>query len=262
MAISSLDSYINSIRQTVSWRKTATRTTIANAWFSLFDLAGSPGAGTLAGSSTAAGVVPTDATAGYPSLANNAGAAYLSRVEYGSTVACRIRVYDRLFLAGAYAFNANTALSSQPSYAGRVVGTDYRGTEIWVEQVTTATGNLAVNATYVDQDGNTGATTGATGIGAAPTVGRCWQLPFASGDSGVQAISNVAGSVASAGTFNVMVLRPLWSGRVRMANDGDLHDLLRCGLPQIFVDSSLYVLVAADSTSSGLPDLSLEVASG
>lgn len=262
--ILSLDNYLAAARQRLSMSKTATRTTVASGWFSLFDIAGDPGAGTLAGTSTTAGVVPTDATAGCPTINAFGGSATgrLSKVEFGSSVACRIKVFDLLFKAGAYAFNANTALSSQPSYSGRLPGTDYKQTEIWVETVTTATGNQTWNVTYTDQDGNAGATTGAVGIGAAPTVGRCWQLPFAAGDSGVQLVTNVAGGTGSAGTANILVLRPLWSGRVRLANDGDVHDLLRTGMPQVFADSALYFLVCADSTSSGIPGMELEIANG
>lgn len=273
MTIKTLDQYLGAAKQQVLWRKTATRTTVAAAWFSLFDIAGSPGAGTLAIGNTANGVVPTDATAGYPPIDAFGASAIgsLSKVDFGSSIACRIRLYDRLFAAGAYAFNANTNLASQPSYASRATlrnwatdadAANYKGLEIWVEQVTAATGNQAVNVTYTNEGGTGSRTTGAVGIGAAPTVGRCWQLPLQAGDAGVQRIDNVTGSVASAGTFNVMVLRPLWTGRVRIAGDGDVHDFLKTGLQQVFADSALYALVAADSTSSGVPDLQLEVANG
>ena len=264
MAITTVDGYVAAAKQKVPLQKTAARTTVATGWFSVFDLAGNPGAGTLAGANTANGVVPTDATAGCPTINAFGGGAngYLSRVEYGSSVACRIAVYDCLFKAGAYAFNANTALASQPSYAGRLPGTDYKGLEIWVEQVTAATGNQAVNVTYTKEDGTTGRTTGATGIGAAPTLGRCWQLPLQAGDQGVQKIENVTGSVATVGTFNVLVLRPLWSGRVRIANDGDVHDLLRTGMREVFADSALMMFVAADGTTSGVPELEIEIANG
>lgn len=262
MPIATLDDYIGANKQDVRWLKTATRTTIAAQWFSLFDLAGSPGAGTLAGSSTANGVVPTDATTGTPDINAFGGGAtgYLTRVAYTSTVACRIAVFDLLWKGGAYNFNANVAVTPG-SYSSRVPGgTDYKGLELWVEQVTAATGNQAVNVTYTDQDGNTGATTGAVGIGAAPTVGRCWQLPFAGGDSGIQAVTNVTGTVASAGTFNVLVLRRLWEGRIALAGGGGVDDLVRTGMPQVWADSALFVLVAADSTSSGVPDLGIQIA--
>jgi hypothetical protein len=80
------------------------------------------------------------------------------------------------------------------------------------------------------------------------------------GDSGLQKIESVVATVATAGTFNLMVLRPLWSGRVTVANGGDVHDLLRTGLVQIFDTSALYALIAADSTATGIPELAIEVA--
>lgn len=244
-----------SVSQRQILKKTATRTTIASTWFSVFDLAGNPGAGTLAGSNTSAGVVPTAGTAGYPALnAFNGGVGYVVGVNFGSTVAGRGRIYDRLWVGGAYAFNANQALSSQPSFSSRVPGT-FNGLEIWVETVTAATGNQAVNVTYRDQDNNS-ASTGAVGIGAAPTVGRCWQLPLASGDSGVQRIDNVTGSVATVGTFNVMVLRELASGRVRVANDEVFINGVR---KQFYEASALYAMICPDSTSSGLPDFGFDI---
>lgn len=257
--IASLNDYLASTRQRIELTRTGARTTVATGWFSTLDVAGYPGAGTLAGANTANGVVPNDTTAGCPPINGSTGNWYLSKVEFGSTVACRIIVADLLFKAGAYAFNTNTALTSQPSYSARVLG-DYKNTEIWAEQVTTATGSQTVNVTYTNQDGTAGRTTGAVGIGAAPTVGRCWQLPFQSGDSGVQKIENVVGGTATAGTFNVSVLRPLWSARVGAVNVGDVHDMLKTGMPQLTGSSALVMLVCPDSTSLGIPGVMLEVA--
>lgn len=263
MPILSGDDYIAAQRDLIRYLKTVSRTASGAGWISIFDQAGVPGAGTLGGTSTTAGVVPTDATAGAPGINAFAGGAtgYLTRVDFANTIACRMRVFDMVWKGGAYAFNANQALSAQPSYSARMPGGSYKGTEIWVEQVTAATGNLAVNVTYTNQDGVGSRTTGATGIGAAPPVGRMFPLPLQAGDTGVQRIDNVAGSVASAGTFNVLVLRPLWSGRVPIAQGGDTHDLFKTGAPVVFADSCLVAAVYPDSTSSGIPDLMLEIAS-
>jgi len=265
MAITTLDGLIAAAKQRVPIKKTATRTTVANGWFSLFDIAGNPGAGTLAGTSTTTGVVPNDTTAGVPLIdafgGGNTG--YLQNVEFASTVACRLMIYDLLWKGGAYASNASTTGQTPASYSARVPGgTDFTNTEIWVEQVTAATGSQAVNVTYTNQSGTTGRSTGAVGIGAAPTVGRMWQLPLAAGDKGVQGVTGVVGTVASAGTFNVLVIRPLWSSRVIAANFGDLHDYMRVGLPSMFDTSALAVCVNADGTSSGLPELMLTITNG
>jgi hypothetical protein len=268
MAITTLDQFVAAAKQRTIWKKTATRTTVASGWFSMFDLAGNPGAGTLAIGNTAAGVVPTDATAGYPLINAFGGGAtgYIGRAVYSSTVACRIALYDRIFAAGAFAFNANTTLAGQPSYLGRIPGgtaADCAGqTELWAEMVTVATGNQAVAVTYTNDLGTAGRTTGAVGIGAAPTLGRCWQLPLQAGDKGVSSIQTIVGSVATVGTFNVMALRPLGEARIVAANFQQLVDWLAGGLPQVYADSALYPLINADSTSSGLPDLTIDIVNG
>ena len=263
MAITTLDGYIGSAKQYVSIVKTATRTTIAGAWFDLLDLAGNPGAGTLAGTSTTAGVVPTSATAGFPSLSAFAGGAhgYLSQVEFGNSVACRLKLFDCVWKAGAYAFNANQALTAQPSYAARMPGGVFHDTQIWVEAVTAFTGTPTITLTYTNSSGVTGRTA-TLAAGLAPTVGRMLQIPLQAGDTGVQTITNVTGTVATAGTFNVLVLRPLWSGRCKIANDGDVHGLDKTGMPQLFADSALLLACAADGTSSGIPELEFVIASG
>lgn len=263
MPITTLDGYIAAAKQYVSIVKTASRTTLAAAWFDLLDLAGNPGAGTLAGTSTAAGVVPTDATAGFPSLDAFAGGAtgYLSQVEFGNSVACRLKLFDCVFKAGAYAFNANTALSGQPSYAGRMPGGSFGDTQIWIEAVTAFTGNPTFTITYTNQAGVTGRTA-TLAAGLAPTLGRMLQIPLQAGDTGVQAITNVTATVATVGTFNVLVLRPLWSGRVKVANDGDVHGIDKTAMPVLFADSALLLACAADGTSSGIPELEFVIASG
>jgi hypothetical protein len=263
MSIATLDNYIAAAKQRLTFIRTASRTAVAAMPFSVFDLAGNPGAGTLAIGNTANGLVPTDATAGYPLLTAFGGSAtgYISKVEFASTVACWLDVYDRVFACGAYAFNAATTLTTIPSYAGRIPGADYTGTQIWLEQVTAGTGIQNVAVTYTNQAGTAGRTTG-TFATAVNIVGRCWQIPLQAGDAGVQVINSVTGSIATAGTFNIMVLRPLWSGRAQVVNGGDVHDMLRTGLPQVYADSALYIQVAPDSTATGIPELMIEVANG
>lgn len=273
MAIVSLNDFIGSTKQTLSIFKGTTRTTVSNVWFSMFDIAGTPGAGTLAGTSTAAGVVPTDATAGCPPITFSTGTGYLSAVDFGSTVASRLMLADMLFKAGAFSYAAGTtSLSTQPSYSSRVPGgTDYTGTQIWIEVSTAfATGNnWKVEVTYTDQDNNAGATTGAqpaTALAAAGlTIGKMLQLPLASGDSGVRKIESVivtnGATAMTAGAFNVLVLRPLWQGRIVSVNGGDSHGMDRTGLPIVYNDSAIISMVNADSTSSGTYEILADIAS-
>ncbi|MGL6289219.1 MAG: hypothetical protein ACRC2H_00865 [Silanimonas sp.] len=267
MAITTLDGLIAAAKRELPLYKTAARTTVAGGWFSMTELAGNPGAGVLAGASTTTGVVPTDATAGHPVIPFTGGRTHLSKLTASSTVVSQIRLFDMLWKGGAYAFNAAVTGQTPTSFASRVAynggSANYNGLELWVETVTAATGNQTWNVTYTDQDGNAGATTGAIGIGAAPTVGRCWQLPLASGDSGLQGVTGVAGGTATAGTANILVLRPIMNIYIGVASQMIVLNPMELVLPEIFNDSALFALVMAPSgTSSGLPFLNFQVANG
>jgi hypothetical protein len=262
MSITTLDGYIGAARQRLTWMKTGTRTLVAAMPYTVFDIAGNPGAGTLAIGNTANGVVPTDATAGYPLISSFGGSnGYLARVDFGSSVACCFDLFDRLFAAGAYSYNADTTLSSQPSYSGRVPNTNYQGLQLWYEQVTVGTATQHVQINYLDQDGNAGDTGDVTLLSAMP-VGRMYNIPLAAGDNGIQQITRVRGTTATAGTFNVMVLRPIWAGRCPTANFCDIHDLLKTGFPLVYDTSAFYVVLYADSTAVGLPMITMQVAIG
>jgi hypothetical protein len=275
MAIASLDQYIAAVKQRVEYVRNVTRVSVAGIPFTMFDVAGQPGAGTLAGTSTANGVVPTDATAGCPIVNFSSGVGYLTKVEFNNSVMSRLALFDMLFKAGAYAYTAGTtSLSAQPSFTGRLP--DYSnpnggaGCEIWIE-VTTAfvTGTAwQVQITYTNQAGTTGRTSiiSAAQAAAALTLGKMFQIALQASDSGVQKIESVivtnGGTAMTAGNFNVLVLRPLWtSGRVAVANGGDVHDMLRTGMPIVYQDSAFYVQVFADSTSTGTPEINFEIAS-
>lgn len=262
MSITTLDGYIASAKQQVQIDKTASYTTVAAWWSTLFHIAGNPAAGMLNVGNTANGLVPTDADTGYPIINAFGGTGYLAQVRFGSTVISRLRLYDRLFHAGAYAYNANVTLASQPSYASRIVGSNYAETELWVEVVTAITGIQVVTVTYTNQAGATGHSTGAYSLPTGAIVGRMFQLPMQSGDTGIQKIESVVGGTATVGTFNVLVARPLWSGMVLVAGGGDVHGLDKTGMPQLFANSALCSQVSAASTASGIPEMSMTIVDG
>ena len=269
MPILSLDDYIASAKQVIPFTKTTAVTTVATTPFTVFDRAGAPGAGTVAGASTTAGVVPVHTDAGYPALNTFASGAkgYLSRLAFTSTVAGRMALYDRVFLAGAYAFGAGaTVLTGQPSYLSRIPNADYEQTELWVECTTaylSSTVAPTVTVTYTNQAGVTGRTTGAVSWGVTnPTIYRMQQLPLQAGDLGITAIESVtvAHTGATAGAINVMVLRKLWEGRVPLAGYSETFDMLKTGLPEIPQTAALFPIITPDSTSSGVPYFSIEIA--
>jgi hypothetical protein len=212
---------------------------------------------------TSVGRVPTDSIPGYPNIPWSTLQTYISRLQISNTVIANIRIFDRLWVGGAYAFNANTAVTSG-SWASRVSynggSADYNGLELWVEAVTAGTLNQSVTVTYTDAVNGGSRSTGAISLGAVQAVGNCWQLPLQAGDQAPSAISNVQGTVASAGTFNVMVLRPIYDIFIDTANRQFSLNYVDLGLPEIFNDSALYWMVQPQGTSSGVPYISYQFA--
>jgi len=264
MAITTLDQWIASALQKVRIYKSASATSVALNPQSVFAQAGNPGAGTLAGTSTTTGVVPTDATTGCPTINAFGGGALgeIGRLEFSNTVACRMALYDVLWKGGAYAFNVATSGNSPTSFSSRVPGgTDFTAIELWYEQVTAGTLVQNVNVNYNDQ-ANVASSTGVVACPAAMIVGRMHQLPLAAGDTGLQGITGVAGSVASAGTFNLLAMRRLGEARIRVAGDVVVQGMLDCGRAQVFEDSALVLVIWPDGTATGLPECIADIRNG
>ena len=264
MAITTLDGLIAAAKQRIIINKTQNQVSVAVAPTSMFDRVGNPSSGVLAGTSTTTGVVPTDATTGCPIVnafgGGNTG--YISRLEFTGTVACRVQLYDMLWKAGAYAFNVSTSGNTPTSFSSRIPGgTNYSGLELWYEQVTAGTLVQNVNVTYLDENA-VSSTTGTIAAPAAMAVSRMFQLPLAAGDIGIQGVTGVVGTVASAGTFNLLILRPLGEARLRVPNDSVVQDALATGMPIVYADSAFIMVVTADSTSTGLAEVSIDVANG
>lgn len=264
MAFTTLAQIITAAKQRVSWFYTGTRSTTAWALTSTMGVAGSLATGTLAGTSTTTGVVPTHLTTGYPSIRpfGSGEKGYLVEVDFNSSLTGRISIFDQLWKGGAYAFNANTTGQTPTSYASRVPdGTDFTSCEIWLEQVTTATGIQNVAVTYTNESGVTGRSTG-TFPTAANSVGRMWRLPLQSGDQGVQGVTGVVGSVATVGTFNILVMRRLWSGQIPVAGTGGVHGIAEIGLIELFQNSALVMVVQPDGAAIGVPEVQLTIVNG
>ena len=271
MAISTADGWFGAIKQQVYITKTAAVTSVAATPFSMFDVAGNPGAGTLAVGNTTTGVVPTSATAGFPLLTAYSGAnlGYLARAKFSNSVTGGCILYDRLWHAGAVSMTslATTTFTGNPSFTGRLPnsGADYGNLDILIEI------NTAVSATattiavgYTNQAGTTGRSTGATATLSGYTNKRIIIMPLQSGDQGVQSIQSVTvgGTVATTGTFNVIVARRLAQFDIRVANAADIQSWDVLGGPQIFATSALWPVLIADSTSTGTPSLDLACING
>lgn len=271
MAIT-LDKILGAYKQRIPMVKTNSVTTVAGVGSTTIDRAGFPVAGLLNPSQTTNGVVPTDATAGYPRIEAPSGSnkLYLSRVGISANVAMSVELYDVIFQAGQTTIptsgTTTVALSSIPSIADRIPymedGTtkDYQSLQIYVQMAVAGSNHAhSVSVDYLDQGGAAGNTGNITT--QSMIVNRLIRLPLAAGDTGVSEITgyNVNGITSATGAVVVQLMRSLGVYRTQ----GGLSSLYGpdyTGLPQIFADSAILMVVIADSTSSGVPNVNLEIA--
>lgn len=261
----SYDDIISATHHRVPWYKTASMTTVAGGFFSPIQQNGNPGVITYNPGNTVNGIVPVDNVAGVPDIPNFTGTSigYVTKAALANTIACNVFVFDRLFSIGSISMTTSTVtttLSGQPSFASRVPNGDYRATELWLETGGTALSNHghSVSVNYQDQDDNPGVTPNQSTKNLI--VGRMLRMPMAVGDSGVRRINSItANGVASAsGVFNIHVMRLLFSARL-FANSSVVLGPDLTLLPEIYDNSSLYVVFQTDSTASGLPWLELTI---
>lgn len=267
------NAYCDSYKQIVTISKTGAVTTVAGGPATTFVAAGFPGAGSTPGNTTN-GVVPTDATTGFPVIQAFSGSniGRLSRVVARSSVAQVLTLYDVLFWAGPTTIptsgTTTVALTSRPSFTSRLpflsdgATRDYSQTQLWA-WASTAWSNHAHTLAfdYTDQGGAT-----AVGTGNQSTqniiVNRLLRLPWAAGDYGTRDLEGyrVNGIASATGAVVAMVLRRLWSGRCLANYQETIHGPDLTGLPQVFDNSALMLVGTPDSTSTGICSVDLEIA--
>ena len=267
MPIVTADDWFAAAKQAIGLQKQSF-TTVANQPFSLLDVAGAPGAGSLAVGNTTTGLVPTDVLAGCPNInAFGAGGAvgYLAKGRFRNSVAGGLDLYDRLWHAGSVLLTtlATTTFAAQPSYLARIP--DYSNLEILLEiNAAVSATATTVAVTYTNEAGVAGRSTGASVSLSGLTSRRVVAMPLQAGDKGVRQIDSVivGGVVATAGSFNVIVARRLASFDVRLPNGQDVQPWDAIGAPRINTDAALWAVIQADSTASGTFSLGLDVING
>lgn len=269
--ILSVDDYMASQRQTFTHSRSGSLTTVANSTFVGRTMAGFP---TVAANYTLSnspnGAVPTQSLAGVAPIETFSGVSpigRLTRVRYTSTVACYVRLIDRLFHIGSITPNGGTTnFTSQPSYSARLPlyggQPNYRGLRIYAEISTVIQASACnLSATYLDYDNATSRTTPTTNIQSF-AVGRVVDLGHATaGASGVARLDSIIFSTTVTGAVNLFVGRTIWGGRIAGPGMGGRDGMNETGRPQIFASSCLDLLVTTDSTSFGNPEVEFEISS-
>lgn len=257
MAITTLAQLQTAKQQLVTISKIGPFTGSASVFASMFDVGGQP-VGTLVGSNTANGIVPTSSDVGYPYIKPfaNGSQGYLKTINASNSSFSRICLFDRLFFAGTYSFNANVTLTSQPSFASRVPNGDYAGLEIWTETVTGFNGSPVCTIGYTNESG-IGSRIATASVSTSSRVSR--PVSLQAGDRGVQKIDSVTLTGSTVGEVNVMILRRLHDSNI-LENVGIDRATMFDGfvLEPIYSTSALYLL----SLGVGVPQVNIQIAEG
>lgn len=231
MAITTLDGLIGATKQKILWNKTGmSNVAAAGVWTSTWNMAGTPGAGSLT-STASAGSTPTQATTGgivFTSAADGTEA-YISKVTFAATQVGTWRLYDKMWWAG----NLTPAAADYANCSSNGVFTrasaQWGEVELWCE--TAATLGAATYAQRINfQDASGAAFVGTVTLSqtAAPNM-----VPVNMSGRGCRAITSVSGLNAGTGSFNLMALRPLLEVTIDVANVGKTLDFTQTNLPYV-----------------------------
>ena len=258
MAITSLDQYLANLSAPVDVFKASATAEGAGTFHSLFLVAGRPGAGaTPPAFSAGSGYVPTKATQGAIPYTNPAsGNRYLARL-YGSCASAGMFIlYDRLWACSGFGTVVTTA--QNVTTPGALTRPDANGenVEIWGE-VYSAPGATGATWTvsYTNQAGVSGRTATYTHPANAESVGQMFPFTLQAGDTGVRSVESFTASVSSgtAGNIGITLLRRLAPLPIPAANaPATMYDGFALGLPQIYTDACLALMVMCSGTTTGI----------
>jgi hypothetical protein len=233
---------------------------------SLWTAVGNPGAGAAQG--TAAGAVPTSATAGALPFVNPAsGLSYAGRAAAAADIIGTLILYDRLVHTSTL---SGTVTTAQPVASAALTRPDANGanTELFLEVYSAlgATPAAAATMSYTNQAGTAGQTTPAFAVPASAPAGLLIPIPLASGDSGVRAVASVTlgTSTTAAGNFGITIARRICELPVSAANVATLYDAFQVGLAQIYNSACLWAafLIASGTAAPNIRTASATIAQG
>jgi hypothetical protein len=124
-------------------------------------------------------------------------------------------------------------------------------------------GTPTVTLAYTDQDGNT-ETTGTSGaLGSAMANGRTNPFTLAEGDTGVASIQTwTASATFTSGTIGLVIRRLVCLKEFPDLTRPAIHDALSVGLPRVYDDACLEVLLRVTANSPINGSLSMHLVQG
>lgn len=253
--------------QTLNFIKASQTAEGAGTWHSMWKADGTPGPGSTPAGGLA-GEIPTDATLGaFPFVNPTSGLFnYLVKLALSGSVVGKVILYDRLWhnsgMSGTQT-TVDTTLGAVPSLTRP--DANGAGTEVWGE-IYTAIGATAatLNIRYTDQDGNVSQVGTYAHPANAESVGQMFPITLAAGDTGVRACTAYHWSVSTgtAGNFGLNIIRRIAEVPITQVNVGTILDFAALGLPRVYDDACIGMMVLCSTTSTGLLQGSMILGAG
>ena len=253
MAITTLDGALAGMQWTRHFAKNVTGTMVAGRPWSLWSLAGNPGAGTF--DNTLGGVALTSNNGQINFTNPSSGNTYLARLQGQATIAGTLMLVDRLWHNGGFSITTTTAQTvNSATFPARDAdgSTNGKGVLVGIE-VSAACGAAAPapTLTYTNQAG-TGSRTASLWFPTAnsPAIGSFFPFGLMSGDTGVRSIQSLTlGTSWVSGTINLVAYRVLASLELTGAFVPNAIDALTSGFPRLY-DNTVPMLIFIPSTTT------------
>lgn len=236
----------------------------AGTWHSLFKIGSIPPAGNNPGS--LAGTIPTSTTVGGFVFSNPvSGNTHLMQMALSGGTVGKVILYDRLWHNSTMSgiVTGTNSLGSPPA----LTRPDNTGadTELWAEFYTAigATG-ATLSVVYTNQAGTGSRTATYVHPANAESVGQMVPLTLQAGDTGVRSVQSYGWSVSTgtAGDFGLVILRRIAEFPLQVANVGNVLDYALLGMPRIYDNACLCLMVLCTATNTGLIQGSLVLGQG
>lgn len=261
MAITTLDGALAGMQWPRYFAKNVTGTMVAGRPWSLWALAGNPGAGSF--DNTLAGVALSSTSAqvnGQIPFTNPvSGNTYLARLQAGATIAGTLLLCDRLWHNGGFTITSNTAQTvNSATWPSRDAdgATDGNGVLLGLE-ISSGAGAAAptITVSYTNQAG-TGSRTATNSFPTAnsPAAGSFFPIGLQAGDTGVRSVQSLTLSVSwASGTMNLVAYRVLAALELTGAFVPNAIDALTSGFPRLYDGSvPFFIFIPSTTTTSNI----------
>lgn len=258
MAITTIDGAIAGVQWPRFFAKSVTGTLVAGRPFSLWSLAGNPGAGsydttlngvTLSGTSAqVAGQIPfTDPVSGNT---------YLSRFQAAATQPGTLILADRLWHNGGYTITSTTAqVSTTPVWPARDANGSANGEGVLLGVEYSAAAGAAAPTFTVSymNSGGVGSRTATNYFATANSsiATSFYPIGLQAGDTGVRSVTSLTLSVSQVtGTINLVAYRPIAALEITNANVPNAIDALTSGFPRLYNGSVPFLIFIPSTTTA------------